>query len=249
MRSLFGWEWQKLYLPPAVAKQRNAVVKIFNVRLSNPEKFTDLSKFRRNDTVFITGDGKCLAQDVEEFNSWAIPHDIYAVNRSLIFHEKQVDHWTAVDVEEACWFTEYVNRKIENERLIIRHSIGEETQSGKAVGVGLYDVYWTMDYKWENEYQRRVFVGNTGYFAVLSAIKMGYKKIIIGGMPLDVKPHYYEQDDQEGPHWTGMTYMQWMDFKMIVPEADRVRSMSKYSAFILGTATKEWALNGSLPTS
>jgi hypothetical protein len=41
-----------------------------------------------------------------------------------------------------------------------------------------------------------------------------------------------------------MTFAQWMDFKMFVPEADRVRSMSKYSAFILGTATKEWASNG-----
>lgn len=244
MRTIFGWEWQKLYIPPAVAKQKNAVVKILGVSLNDPKKFPDFGKMRRHPTVFITGDGNCLAQDVIEFNSWEIPHDIYAVNRSMIFHEKQVQHWAAVDVEEATWFTEYVNRKVEPDRLIIRHSIGGETQMGKFAGVGLYDCYWNMDYEWENEYQRRVFVGNTGYFAVLTAIKMGYEKIVIGGMPLDVKPHYYEQDEQEGPNWTGMTYMQWMDFKMKVPESDRVRSMGGYSGFILGNATKEWVLNG-----
>jgi hypothetical protein len=35
-----------------------------------------------------------------------------------------------------------------------------------------------------------------------------------------------------------------MDFKMIVPEAENVRSMSGYSAFILGKAEKDW-VNGS----
>ena len=244
MKSLFGWEWQKLYIPPAVSKKRNAVVRVFSVSLADPEKFPDLNRFRRHDTVFITGDGGSLAEDVAEFNSWGLPHDLYAVNRSLVFHERQVDHWAAVDVEEACWFTEYVNSKVEGERLITRHSIGGETQSRNFKGVGLYDIYWTMDYDWENEYQRRVFVGNTGYFAVLTAFKLGYSKVVIGGMPLDVRPHFYEPDSEEGPRWTGMTYMQWMDFKLQCPEAEKVRSLSGYSAFILGTATKEWAGNG-----
>lgn len=242
MRPILAWEWKKLYIPPAVSKQKNATAKIFSVTLHEPEKFPDQSIFRDHSTVFITGDGHCLAQDVAEFNSWAIPHDIYAVNRSLIFHEKPVKHWAAVDVEEATWFTQHLNDKIEpnSRKRILRHSIGSEEKFGNINHMGLYDVYWDMDYQWENEYQRRVFVGNSGYFAVLSAIKMGYDKIIIGGMPLDVKPHFYEPEEKDGPLWTGMTYMQWMDFKMNIPEANRVRSLSGYSAFILGKATKEW---------
>lgn len=244
MKTLFGWQWDKLYIPPAISKQKNAVVKIFSVSLAEPEKFPDLNKIRNHDFCFVTGDGHCLAKDVAKFNSWEIPHDIYAVNRSLIFHERQVQHWAAVDVEEACWFTEYINTKVEPDHKVIRHSIGGETMLGNIAytGTGLYDCYWTMDYEWENEYQRRVFVGNTGYFAVLSALKMGYKKIVLGGMPLDVKPHFYETEDQPGPLWTGMTYMQWMDFKLQIPEAENVKSLSGYSAFILGTATKDWAL-------
>ena len=236
---IFEWEWQKKYIPPAVSRQKNATVKIFSVALADPGKFPDVNAMRNHDTVLITGDGSCLARDVAEFNSWGIPHDIYAVNRSLVFHEKQVQHWAAVDVEEATWFTEYVNEKVESDHRIIRHSIGGENRFGNAqVGTGLYDCYWEMNYDWENEYQRRVFVGNTGYFAVLSAFKMGYKKIILGGMPLDVKPHFYETDEEPGPLWTGMTYMQWMDFKINRPESELVRSLSGYSSFILGQATK-----------
>jgi len=240
------WEWQKLYIPPSVAKKRNNIVKVLNVIPSEPEKFPPIESLREHDTVFITGDGKCLAQDVEEFTSWGIGHDIYAVNRSLIFHERQVLHWAAVDVEEATWFTQYVNGNVEPRRRIIRHSIGGETHFGNTDGVGLYDIYWTMDYQWENEYQRRVFVGNTGYFSVLTALKMGYSKVVLGGMPLNQDPHWYDPDDADGPNWTGLTYCQWMDFKMKHSGADRVRSLQGYSSFILGQATKDWVLNGAI---
>jgi hypothetical protein len=243
MKAMFRWEWQKLFIPPAIAKQKNATVKILDIGLTNPEKFPDFSRYRDHDTVLITGDGKCLADDVKEFNSWAVPHDIYAVNRSLIFHQVPVRHWAAVDIEETMWFTQFVNDKVVNpSKWILRHSIGEETKLGNFSGMGLFDCYWQMVYDFENEYQRRVFVGNTGYFAVLTAIKMGYKKVVIAGMPLDQTPHYYEPDEQEGPNWTGLTYCQWMDFKMKVPESSMVRSMGGYSAFILGTASKEWVV-------
>ncbi len=75
---------------------------------------------------------------------------------------------------------------------------------------------------------------------MLTAIKMGYEKVIMAGMPLNFDPHWYDPPETEGPQWGGFTYAQWMDFKMKHPQADKVRSMGSYSAFILGTATKEW---------
>ena len=71
---------------------------------------------------------------------------------------------------------------------------------------------------------------------------MGYQKIVLAGMPLNHGKHFYEQDEPENVvNWIGLTYTQWMDFKMKIPEqADHVRSMSGYSAFILGQANKEW---------
>ena len=60
-------------------------------------------------------------------------------------------------------------------------------------------------------------------------------------MPLDSLPHWYEDPAvHAGPNWAGHVYRQWMDFAQKVPGAENVRSMSGYSAFILGEATKDW---------
>jgi len=103
-----------------------------------------------------------------------------------------------------------------------------------------YDFHWQVDGPLEGEYASHIWMGNTGYFAILSAIEMGYEKIVIAGMPLDSSPHWYDPPDTEGPRWIGRAYTQWMDFKMQIPEAEKVRSMSGYTAFILGKADKEW---------
>jgi hypothetical protein len=43
--------------------------------------------------------------------------------------------------------------------------------------------------------------------------------------------------------WNGWCFTQWMDFKMKCPEeADKVRSMGGYSAFIVGEASRDWLL-------
>ena len=182
--------------------------------------------------MFITGDGKTLPDEVKEFESWGIPHDLYCVNRSLLYFQRQVDHWAAIDIEESAWFSEYVNNDVCPERTIHRHTIGECT-------IG-YDIYWERDFPFEHDYQKRIWIGNTGYFATLTAVEIGYEKIILAGMPLDNKSHFYDQEELPGPTWTPICFTQWMDFKMKRPEADRVRSMGGYSAFMLGTATKEW---------
>ena len=228
------WGWRKLYMPPEVAEKRNNIITVLGLVLVN--KGLDPTSLKNNPIVFITGDGNTLQKEAKEFESWGIPHDLYAVNRSLLYHQRQVDHWAAIDIEESCWFAQNVTWAQQQGKAIKRHTIGECSIA--------YDVYWQMDYPWENDFQRRVFVGNSGYFAVLTAIHMGYEKIVLAGMPLNMEPHWYEQDTEPGPHWRGLTYTQWMDFKMKSPHADKVRSLGGYTAFILGTATKEW-LNGS----
>ncbi len=244
MKRLFSWEWQKLYMPPEMSRNKSTIVRVLNVKLTDPEKVGDVTRFRKEDTVFITGDGRNLSEDIKEFESWKIPHDLFAVNRSLSFHTRQVDHWAAVDIEECIWFTKNLSKNQEGYKPIIRHSIGGETQSDNFKGIGLFDIYWQMEYEWENEFQRRIFTGNTGYFAILASLVMGYKKVVLGGIPLSNDSHWYEPEDVPGPNWSATTYMQWMDFKMKHPKADQVKSLGGYSAFILGQATKEWVMNG-----
>jgi hypothetical protein len=228
------WGWRKLYMPPHVAEKRNNIITVLGLKLIN--KNLDPLTLKNNSIVLITGDGNTLSKEVREFESWNIPHDLYAVNRSLLFHQRQVDHWAAIDIEESCWFAQNVTFAQQPNKNIKRHTIGECSMA--------YDIYWEMDYPWENDFQRRVFVGNSGYFAVLTAIHIGYEKIILAGMPLNTESHWYETDKEKGPNWRGLTYIQWMDFKMKSPNAEKVKSLGGYSAFILGIATKDW-INGS----
>ena len=235
MKAIYGWKWIKEYFPPEIRAKPGNIVKILDIFLREPEKVPHIDQLHNYPVCLLTGDGKTLPRDVKEFESWGISHDLYCCNRSMLFFERQIDHWAAVDIEESVWFAENVNDKIEPEKKIVRHTIGEHTYA--------YDIYWMMDPAYD-KVQRTLLVGSTGYFAMLTALKMGYKKIVLAGMPLDFDPHWYDPDDAEGPQWGGYTYANWMDFKMLHPKAGMVKSMSGYSAFILGTATKEW-VNGS----
>jgi hypothetical protein len=219
-------------MPPQKTAEKGVVVHVERLKLCPEHGEVDWSQYRQHPVAFITGDGKSLIQDAKEFESWDIPHDLYSVNKSLLFHERPVRHWAAIDIEESTWFAENVNNKIQNGRNITRHTIGYAPLA--------YDFGWQMDYEFENDYQRRVWAGNSGYFAILTALQMGYQQIVVGGMGLKWEPHWYESDEAPGPNWAGIVYTQWMDFKMLVPESSKVRSMSGYSAFILGQAKKEW---------
>jgi len=231
--SVAGWGWRKKNLPNVGACSKEGhrfIITVLNV-ICNMQ-VDDWSKYRHSDTVLITGDGSCLADDCRRFQSWNIEHDIFAVNKSLIFHQRQVTHWAAIDLEETIWFAENITEAQMPNRRITRHTIGDLPDS--------VDFTWEMDYDWQNDNQRLVFIGNTGYFSVLISLIMGYKRVILAGMPLDSLPHWYERAEVAGPNWAGHVYRQWIDFKQQVSGAENVRSMSGYSGFILGEATKDF---------
>jgi hypothetical protein len=224
-----------MFIPPDEIRKRRSIASIQKMRVIN--RGVNWDKARSSDICLISGDAQCLPDDVKRFERWGIRHDLYCTNRSVAFFQRPVHHWAAVDAEESQWFCENVSKSaMPGKWRILRHTIG--------ICPNGYDVFWEIDQPLDNEYQKWVWAGNTGYFAVLSALVMGYKKIILAGMPLDRSPHWYEPEDEEGPNWIGATYTQWMDFKMQAEGAEKIRSMSRYSAFILGEATKDWVNNG-----
>lgn len=245
MQTLARWGWTKKVFSRESRRDKNNLPRVFHVKpvtalkdedgnvVKQLEK-RDMKSHKNHDVVLITGDGQTLPDEVRQFESWGIEHDIFAVNKSLLFHQRPVLHWTAVDAEESAWFAENLKKDVmpTNGHRLLRHTIGICT-------IG-YDCYWEAVEFMENEYQARLWVGNTGYFALLASIFMEYKKIVLAGIPLDFNPCWYEHPSEKGPYWVPQTYTTWMDFKMTVPEAASARSMGGYSGFILGQATKEW---------
>jgi len=212
-------------------QKSDSIIKVNGLKLLNDPPI-DFSRVINNPVCLITGDGSTLPAEVAQFESWNIPHDLYCVNRSMLFFQRQVDHWCAVDYEEGVWFAEHSVSQIQPDKPILKHTIGKFPAA--------FDVFWEQDIKFENDIQRRVWIGNSGYFAILTAIGMGYERIVLAGMPLDNRPHWYEPDSEYGPHWHGLAFANWIDFKTDRPESNQVRSLGGYTSFILGQATQEW---------
>jgi len=187
--------------------------------IKTPEPLT-----RPNDTCLILGDGRSAPQDMYSFLEWGVPHDVISIGRSINLYEGNILHWANVDGSDSKWWAEHLPLK-NNGKMPLRHTIGE---------LDWYDVIWD-----DGLPDGSAWHGSTALFAALIALQMDYHKIILAGCPLDEAGHWYHNDDQKGPIWEGGTYRRWLDFSE-EDDAVRVRSMSGYTAKIVGHADRRW---------
>jgi len=203
------------------------------LELKNQQK--DIIK--NNDVVLICGDGKQLLRDIKLFLDWMIPHDAYCIGRSIKAYPGTVAHYADVDGDAGFWVAANVEKnhpdKVGPEGYICKHTLGGTTS---------FDFDWNIDGSpWDMD--EVLWHGSTGLFAVLTAIDMGYKKIVLAGMPLDSKGHWYFPDEKYGPKWTMETYQAWFELKAL-PQSQRIRSMSGYTAALMVEPTRAWVTDG-----
>lgn len=91
--------------------------------------------------------------------------------------------------------------------------------------------------------------GSSSLLALKIAIIMGYKKIIICGVPLDSTGHYFDPPDKKLNKSTqfgdGVFLDIWKDFYRACPVVkDRVRVLNSNLSPIFGEPTKEWVAHG-----
>lgn len=188
---------------------------------------------RNHDVLLILGDGQSAPDDLIRFLDWDIPHDASSLGRSIKLVPGHVQHWFNADGESAIHWAE----NLPNGNGTIKHSFGE---------IRGFDVDWEItqhDYHFDEITGEKAFRthGSSSLFGTLAALFMGYKRIVLAGCPLDTEGHYYFEPraDTLGPIWLGFDFMAWLDFAEL-PEAAKVRSMSGYTAKMIGEATKEW---------
>lgn len=194
----------------------------------------EVSKYKKvfergKDVILITGDGRTLPEDLGKFLSWNIPHEVMSIGRSINKYPGDVHHWANVDGADSRWWAENIPLKNQGE-MPIRHSLGE--LAGYDIDWEIKDCPWGMD--------EILWHGSTSLFAAYISIAMGYQKVVLAGCPLDSEGHWYFGPEHKGPRWTGETYQAWLDFAR-EPEAQKVRSLSGYTAQIVGEAAREWA--------
>lgn len=201
------------------------------VKLHNASK--DYSK--QSDVLLILGDGDSLKRDLATFLDWDIEHDAGALGRGIKAYPGYVRHWFNGDGDTSMWWA----KNLPNGSGTIKHTMGE---------CDGFDVDWDLeqdDYNYAritNETNVGRMHGSSALFATLAGIDIGYSKIVLAGCPLDMNGHWYfeeKKQDTLGPIWLGADFMAWIDFKEQA-ESTRVRSMSGYTAKILGMATEDW---------
>ena len=194
------------------------------------------SLWRDHDTILIIGDGRSMPNDVTKFLAWELSHDAAALGRAVRQYPSIkngiVKHWFNADGDVSIQWAKSLPRET------IKHSMGE---------LDGFDVDWDLT---QDDYHNGTITGekpgsrmhgSSSLFATLASLAMGYKRVVLAGCPLDTEGHYYFEQSKEtlGPIWLGYDFMAWLDFAEL-PEAAQVRSMSGYTAKIIGTATREW---------
>lgn len=194
------------------------------------------SLWRDHDTILIIGDGQSMPNDVTKFLAWNIPHDAGALGRAIRQYPSIsngiVKHWFNADGDLSIAWAKALPEKT------IKHTMGE---------VEGFDVDWEIE---QPDYNNGIITGegpntrmhgSSSLFATLASLAMGYKRVVLAGCPLDTEGHYYFPQNKEtlGPIWLCFDYMAWLDFARL-KKAEWVRSMSGYTAKIIGTAKKEW---------
>lgn len=184
-----------------------------------------------NDILLVAGDGQALLDDLEAFYRMAPVYDVAAIGRSVKLFDSPM-HWFNADGETAMAWA----KQVKEDTAAITHTLGP---------VDGFDVDWDLeqpDYHYaEITNEKGRIHGSSAMFAALAGLAMGYKKIVLAGCPLDTGGHWYFEPTPEtlGPIWLGVDFAAWMDFSLN-GSADRVRSMSGYTGYILGKADKRW---------
>lgn len=184
-----------------------------------------------HDIIFILGDGWSAQEDLEKMRAFQLPADLGSLGRSIKLLSR-CDHWFNVDSECAIHWAGTLPEIRTGGGMPIKHTLGDCRN---------FDADWDIIGKlWELD--EIMWHGSTALFAVMACHEMGYKKIVLGGCPLDSKGHWYWTDLKvPGPIWNAETYQAWFEYMRTEP-SNKVRSFSGYTEQMLGKPTKEWLI-------
>jgi hypothetical protein len=179
--------------------------------------------------LLICGDGSQLREDLAQFLAMCRHTDVLCIGRSIQYIGFAIQHYADVDADNGKWVAEnlFKNNPMAGEP--IRHTLG--------------DVPW-FDWGWDTDdvpfpMDEAMWYGSTAFFSVLIGLEMGYRRIALAGCPMDRNGHWYFPEQVNAPTWRYQDLAVWLEFAGN-GYGDNVRSLSGYTATILGRPTKEW---------
>lgn len=170
--------------------------------------------------AFVLGGANTLDSDMSVAYSLATPDTIIATNHAGRDFPGKLPHWCTLH-------TELMQGWMDERRESGRPGAGQMwTSNTKTVPPDHVELYRYLP-SWN---------GSSGLLAVQVALELGYKRIILCGVPLDKKAEHY---DYSGPWMDAPRYRSaWT--RHLSEIRDYVRSPSGWTQQILGAPTSAW---------
>lgn len=174
-------------------------------------------------TAIIVGSAACVWDDLDRARAIAKNHDLICINLSFCAFKYQVQK-NQIHVEH--WIG------LQPEILYMRHQY-----AGDRVKTHSYYPGPGVDYVWQGIGAQ----GTSGLFATRIALAMGYKKVILTGIPLDAQLHFHDYPRVGNCNWALDRHLSIAWEKSVQEEFQgRVRSMSGRTKGWLGEPTEDW---------
>lgn len=174
--------------------------------------------------AMIMGSAECLFADYQKAKKFFDKYDIIAVNFSGICF-KNVVHLVSLHADRIPVFLKAAS--LDNGRHIHTHSIAGNLKIPE------------IENDWGSEILNTG--GSSALFAVRVALKLGYDKIIVCGVPLNKGRRFYDTYDYVAEVGDDATFLAWKLAYNRNEFEGKVRSMSGKTKFLLGEPTIAWA--------
>lgn len=176
----------------------------------------------------VMATGRCVWDDLARFNPEHHKADVIAVNNMILHWKNRVHHGVSLHAEEPpLW------RKLRQQ-----YGCDNNHVTCHAARPSRDPQIMNCDYIWDLLGCARA--GTSSLFAVAVGIALGYSRIVLAGVPLDDKGHFYDPPGLVFKCFGSTSVRnQWQTAQEVFFK-NRVRSLSGWTRELLGEPTDEW---------
>jgi hypothetical protein len=163
---------------------------------------------------------------------------VYCVKQAGIYWTATFQVWVSLHPE---WMDKY-----ETERRSLGHPGGYEIVSLLSSEAGEHGNKGNIDRRVSYRWPKMNSSASSGIYAAKVALEDGFDKIVLAGIPMDTKAGHFLPETKDvhgqvrGQYWLGRdTFIDGLE-KSIPHLRGKVRSMSGYTAKVLGIPDAEW---------
>ena len=202
-------------------KEKVSIKLVKKIIVSDNDKKAQ-GKFDIKKPIIIMGGAKCVWDDLKKAKKLIEKHDLAAVNDIGVHYPERIHHWLSLERRISEWYEQRNNNHHPMDVLV--HVYYHDR---------LLDHKRHINYFWKMEKSPIM----SGVFGPIALKALGYKRIILAGIPSDKQPRFFDPPDKDYHPWK-CSQGSWLNHKDYFD--DTLRSMSGFTKEVFGEPTKEW---------